>query len=151
MYDSGQLGLILVTGESPEVGETPVSLSDISDFAAINTIYANYFIGETLACSCFQMSALPNGALFELETVTVKQAIPYTGNAGGVHPVIISLCRRRVLMRKQICFWNGLPGPIHGNHKCYPPSGVMGSDLSFLLTISCEQETAGHPVWMPRR
>lgn len=38
MYDSGQLGLILVTGESPE-GGAPVSLSDISDFAATNTIY----------------------------------------------------------------------------------------------------------------
>ena len=27
----------------------------------------------------------------------------------------------------------------------------MGSDLTFSLTISCQQQAAGHPVWMPRR
>ena len=95
---SGQLGLIPATGELPagveaqakqaldnlgavlqaagmdfcDVVKTTVFLADINDFAAINTIYADYFTGEAPARSCVQVAALPKGALFEVEAVAVK-------------------------------------------------------------------------------
>ena len=98
LYTSGQLGLIPATGELPQgveaqaaqaldnlkavlsaagmgledVVKTTVFLADIRDFAAINTIYANYFTGEAPARSCVQVAALPKGALFEIEAVAVK-------------------------------------------------------------------------------
>ena len=98
LYTSGQLGLIPATGELPQgveaqaaqalenlkavlsaagmgledVVKTTVFLADIRDFAAINTIYANYFTGEAPARSCVQAAALPKGALFEIEAVAVK-------------------------------------------------------------------------------
>lgn len=98
LYTSGQLGLIPATGELPagveaqakqaldnlgavlqaagmdysDVVKTTVFLADINDFAAINTIYAEYFTGEAPARSCVQVAALPKGALFEVEAVAVK-------------------------------------------------------------------------------
>ena len=98
LYTSGQLGLIPASGELPQgveaqaaqaldnlkavlsaagmgledVVKTTVFLADIRDFAAINTIYANYFTGEAPARSCVQAAALPKGALFEIEAVAVK-------------------------------------------------------------------------------
>ena len=55
-----------------DVVKTTVFLADINDFAAINTIYAEYFTGEAPARSCVQVAALPKGALFEVEAVAVK-------------------------------------------------------------------------------
>ena len=98
LYTSGQLGLIPATGELPEgveaqakqalenlkavlaaagmscadVVKTTVFLADIRDFAAINAIYAEYFVGEAPARSCVQVAALPKNALFEIEAVAVK-------------------------------------------------------------------------------
>lgn len=98
LYTSGQLGLIPATGELPagveaqarqaldnlgavlkaggmdfcDVTKTTVFLADINDFAAINAIYAEYFTGEAPARSCIQVAALPKGALFEIEAVSVK-------------------------------------------------------------------------------
>ncbi len=95
LFTSGQLGLIPATGELPEgveaqatqaldnlkavlaaagmscadVVKTTVFLADINDFAAINSIYANYFPGEAPARSCVQVAALPKGALFEIEAI----------------------------------------------------------------------------------
>lgn len=98
VYTSGQLGLIPETGELAvgveaqaeqalknleavleaagmtlkNVVKTTVFLADIKDFAAINTIYANYFTGEAPARSCVQAGALPKGGLFEIEAIAVK-------------------------------------------------------------------------------
>ncbi len=98
LYTSGQLGLVPATGELPEgveaqarqalenlkavleaggmalsdVAKTTVFLADINDFAAINAIYAKYFVGEAPARSCVQVAALPKGALFEIEAIAVK-------------------------------------------------------------------------------
>ena len=52
--------------------KTTVFLKDMNDFAAINTIYAQYFTGEAPARSCVQVAALPKGGLFEIEAVAVK-------------------------------------------------------------------------------
>lgn len=98
LYTSGQLGLIPSTGELPQgveaqaaqaldnlkavlaaagmdfadVVKTTVFLADMSDFAAINAVYAQYFPGQAPARSCVQVAALPKGALFEIEAVAVK-------------------------------------------------------------------------------
>ena len=98
LYTSGQLGLIPATGELPEgveaqavqalenlkavveaggmtladVVKTTVFLADMNDFAKINAIYAQYFVGEAPARSCVQVAALPKGGLIEIEAVAVK-------------------------------------------------------------------------------
>ena len=98
LYTSGQLGLDPATGELPQgveaqarqalenlmavleaggmslgnVVKTTVFLADMGDFAAINAIYADYFVSEAPARSCVQVAALPKGALFEIEAVAVK-------------------------------------------------------------------------------
>ena len=54
------------------VVKTTCFLADIKDFAAFNAIYAEYFKGEVPARSCFQVGALPMGALVEVEAVAVK-------------------------------------------------------------------------------
>ena len=98
LYTSGQIGLIPDTGELPQgveaqavqaldnlkavlraagmgmedVVKTTVFLADINDFAAINSIYAQYFPGDPPARSCVQAAALPKGALFEIEAIAAK-------------------------------------------------------------------------------
>lgn len=54
------------------VVKTTVFLTDIADFSAINTIYANYFSAHPPARSCVQVAALPKGGLFEIEAIAVK-------------------------------------------------------------------------------
>lgn len=98
LYTSGQLGLIPATGKLAEglegqahqalknlgailkeagmdygdVVKTTCFLADINDFAAFNAIYAEYFNGEVPARSCFQVAALPLGALLEVECIAAK-------------------------------------------------------------------------------
>lgn len=98
LYTSGQLGLDPVSGELKEgveaqarqallnlqavveaagmtmqdVVKTTVFLANIADFAAINSIYAEFFNGETPARSCVQAGDLPKGGLFEIEAIAVK-------------------------------------------------------------------------------
>ena len=47
-------------------------LTDINDFAAFNEVYARYFT-EKPARSCVEVSALPKGALCEVEVVAALQ------------------------------------------------------------------------------
>ena len=98
LYTSGQLGLIPAEGKLAEgiegqahqalknlgailkeagmdysdVVKTTCFLADIKDFAAFNAIYAEYFKGEVPARSCFQVGALPMGALVEVEAIAVQ-------------------------------------------------------------------------------
>ena len=98
LYTSGQLGLDPISGELVEgveaqarvalanlkavleeakmgmedVVKTTVFLKEMSDFAAINAIYAEAF-GETKpARSCVAVAALPKGGLFEIEAIARK-------------------------------------------------------------------------------
>ncbi|MCR5236735.1 MAG: RidA family protein [Lachnospiraceae bacterium] len=48
--------------------KTMCFLTDIGDFAAFNEIYAKYFTGKP-ARSCVEVSALPKGAICEVEVV----------------------------------------------------------------------------------
>lgn len=99
LYTSGQLGLCPSTGKLAEggveaqarqalenlgavlkeagmsyddVAKTTCFLADIKDFAAFNTVYAEFFRGEVPARSCFQVAALPLGGLVEIECIAVK-------------------------------------------------------------------------------
>ncbi|MCQ2073876.1 MAG: RidA family protein [Bacteroidaceae bacterium] len=57
---------------SDNVVKTTVLLADINDFAAMNAVYAEYFKGDKPARACFQVAALPKGALVEIEAVAGK-------------------------------------------------------------------------------
>ena len=48
--------------------KTTCFLKNMSDFAAFNEVYAKYFTGKP-ARSCVEVSALPKGALVEVEVV----------------------------------------------------------------------------------
>ena len=54
------------------VVKTTVLLSSIGDFAAMNGIYAEFFTAEMPARVCYQVAALPMGALVEIDAVAVK-------------------------------------------------------------------------------
>lgn len=60
------------------VVKTTCFLTDISHFAAFNAVYERYFT-EKPARSCVEVSALPKGALAEIELVAVpfKESDPH--------------------------------------------------------------------------
>ena len=53
-----------------DVVKTTCFLADINDFAAFNEVYARYFSGKP-ARSCVAVSALPKGALVEVEVIAI--------------------------------------------------------------------------------
>ncbi len=54
------------------VVKTTVLLADISDFAAMNAVYAEFFEAPYPARAAFQVACLPKNALVEIECVAVK-------------------------------------------------------------------------------
>lgn len=52
--------------------KTTCYLADIADFAAFNGVYAQYFLENPPARSCFQVAALPMGAKVEVEVIAVR-------------------------------------------------------------------------------
>ena len=58
-------------GSLTSVVKTTCFLSDMSDFAAFNEVYAQYFT-ENPARSCVAVKTLPKGALVEVETIAEK-------------------------------------------------------------------------------
>ena len=52
-----------------DVVKTTVFLTDLANFAAVNEIYADYFVQPYPARSCVQIAALPKGSLFEVELI----------------------------------------------------------------------------------
>lgn len=55
-----------------DVVKTTVLLDDIKDFAAMNAVYAEYFPGTKPARVCYQVAALPKGALVEIDAIAGK-------------------------------------------------------------------------------
>ncbi len=47
-------------------------LSDMSDFKAMNEVYARYYTSEQPARAAFAVKGLPLGALIEIETIATK-------------------------------------------------------------------------------
>ena len=55
------------------VAKTTVFLAHMSDFAAMNAVYAEFFTeGNYPARSAVEVAALPKGALVEIETICLK-------------------------------------------------------------------------------
>lgn len=54
-----------------DVVKTTVLLSNIADFAAMNAVYAEYFPSEAPARVCYQVAALPKGAMVEIEAIAM--------------------------------------------------------------------------------
>jgi 2-iminobutanoate/2-iminopropanoate deaminase len=65
------LGAVLEAGgcSFADVVKTTVFLTDIGDFAALNTVYAGFFGDPPPARSTFAVAALPKGARVEIEAV----------------------------------------------------------------------------------
>lgn len=100
LFLSGQLGLDPLTGELVEgvqaqtrqalanlqkvleaagmgiedVVKTTVFLKEMSDFAAMNAIYAEAFGDTKPARSCVAVAALPKGGLFEIEAIARRSS-----------------------------------------------------------------------------
>lgn len=51
-----------------KVVKTTCFLTDISDFAAFNAVYAKYFVSNP-ARSCIAVKDIPKGALCEIEAI----------------------------------------------------------------------------------
>ena len=98
LFTSGQLGLNPATGElgtgieeqtrlslsnvqaileeagfaKTDVVKTVIFLKNMSDFATVNGIYADFFGDHKPARSCVEVSALPKGGLVEIEVIASK-------------------------------------------------------------------------------
>lgn len=55
-----------------DVVKTTVLLQDIGDFAAMNAVYAEFFTEQMPARMCYQVAALPMGALVEIDAVAAR-------------------------------------------------------------------------------
>lgn len=55
-----------------QVIKCTVFLKDLNDFAAMNSVYAEYFTENCPARSCFQVAKLPMDVLVEIEAIAVK-------------------------------------------------------------------------------
>ena len=55
-----------------DVAKTTVLLADIADFGAMNAVYAEYITGDKPARICYQVAALPMGALVEIDCIAIK-------------------------------------------------------------------------------
>jgi len=97
LYISGQLPINPATGTMPQtIGEqshqalknigailkeaglsyenvvkTTVLLQDVNDFAAMNAVYAEYFVKDMPARVCYEVAAIPKGALLEIDAIAV--------------------------------------------------------------------------------
>jgi len=55
-----------------DVVKTCVLLKDIADFGAMNAVYAEFFPADKPARVCYQVAALPKGALVEIDAIAGK-------------------------------------------------------------------------------
>ena len=55
-----------------DVVKTTVLLDDIKNFAAMNAVYAEFFPEAKPARACYQVAALPVGAMVEIEAIAGK-------------------------------------------------------------------------------
>ena len=55
-----------------KIVKTTVLLQRMSDFADMNEVYASFFEKDYPARACFEVAALPKGALVEIEAIAVR-------------------------------------------------------------------------------
>ena len=56
-----------------DVVKSTCLLSDMTDFKAMNEVYAQFYTSDQPARAAFAVKGLPLGALIEIETIAVKQ------------------------------------------------------------------------------
>ena len=56
-----------------DVVKVTVLLRHMEDFAAMNAVYATFFSGAMPARVCYEVAALPMGALVEIDAVAVRE------------------------------------------------------------------------------
>ncbi len=56
-----------------DVVKTTVLIQHMSDFAEMNEVYATFFTQDPPARACYEVAALPKGALVEIEAIAVKK------------------------------------------------------------------------------
>ena len=68
------LGAVLKAGGSSyaNVVKTTVFLTDLNDFAAMNSVYSEFFPDAPPGRSTIQVAALPKGAKVEIEAIALK-------------------------------------------------------------------------------
>ena len=67
------MSILKEAGLGPDnVAKTCVLLNDINDFGAMNAVYAEFFPGDKPARVCYQVAALPKGALVEIEATAAE-------------------------------------------------------------------------------
>jgi 2-iminobutanoate/2-iminopropanoate deaminase len=65
--------LVRTTGLSmDDVMKTTIFLTDLTDFAAVNEVYAEFFTPPFPARSTVQVAALPKGARVEIEAIAMR-------------------------------------------------------------------------------
>lgn len=65
--------ILLAAGYSVnDVVKSTCLLADMSDFKAMNEVYARFYISDQPARAAFAVKGLPLGGLIEIETVAVK-------------------------------------------------------------------------------
>jgi 2-iminobutanoate/2-iminopropanoate deaminase len=70
------LGAVLAAAglEFKHVVRTTIFLVDLTSFAQVNEVYGTYFAAPFPARATVQVSALPRGALVEIDAVAVDEA-----------------------------------------------------------------------------
>ncbi len=67
-------GVLMAAGASLDtVVKTTVFLVSMSDFAAMNEVYADFFTGEPPARSTIAVAELPRGARVEVEAIALRK------------------------------------------------------------------------------
>ena len=67
------VAVLRAAGSSPQqVVKTTIFLADMNDFAAVNTIYADYFGAEPPARSTVQVARLPRDVRVEIEAIALR-------------------------------------------------------------------------------
>ncbi|MCO6452168.1 MAG: RidA family protein [Caldilineales bacterium] len=66
-----QAVLQAASADFQNVVKTTIFLADMADFAAVNAIYGSHFTGSPPARSTVAVSALPLGALVEIEVIAL--------------------------------------------------------------------------------
>jgi len=58
--------------EMDSVVKTTIFLTDMSDFAAVNEVYADFFSAPYPACSTVEVAALPKGLRVEIDAIALR-------------------------------------------------------------------------------
>lgn len=66
-----------------DIVKTTVLLDDIRNFAAMNAVYAEYFPQDKPARMCYQVAALPMGAMVEIDAIAGAAAAEYEVDLQG--------------------------------------------------------------------